>query len=292
MGASKSFDRCTDQMTTFRSPPTLRRSAELSPRTFCIFRRELSSPTDHSQVGERPACLRGVERRQRTADDHPHDNYGPPSAALRPPASGSRPTHGGRDHRHGSRGPSLDGPWVARQGTESRGWPRREGPEGAGTPGRNLEAPATREEAHGTARLQGRVTGLGTDQVLPPRDRRAWHDPRAVRSCEGWGVDGSRGRPRVTVSWGLDQVFPQPRSSRVVVCPAFSCDTRPVHLFRVAFFTRFPNRRSPLGRRVIFATFVRNCCVFACLHETRCLSFGILLRDNHGVNVPTHRAST
>ena len=41
-----------------------------------------------------------------------------PSAALRPPASRSRPGHRGRRYRHGSRGPSLDGPWVARQGTE------------------------------------------------------------------------------------------------------------------------------------------------------------------------------
>jgi hypothetical protein len=36
---------------------------------------------------------RGVERRVRTADDHPHADHGPPAAALRPPASASRPTH-------------------------------------------------------------------------------------------------------------------------------------------------------------------------------------------------------
>ena len=34
-----------------------------------------------------------------------------------------------RDHRHESRRPSLDGPWVGRQGTEGRGEPGRDGPE-------------------------------------------------------------------------------------------------------------------------------------------------------------------
>jgi hypothetical protein len=43
--------------------------------------------------------LGGVERRERTADDHPDDDHGPPSAALRPPASRSRPMHRGCDHR-------------------------------------------------------------------------------------------------------------------------------------------------------------------------------------------------
>ena len=65
-----------------------------------------------------PQCPRGVERRKRTADDHPHDDHGAPSAALRPPASGSRPTHRGRDRRHGPRGPSLDGAWVARRSAD------------------------------------------------------------------------------------------------------------------------------------------------------------------------------
>ena len=91
---------------------------------------------------------RGVERRVGTADDHFHADYGPPAAALRPPASESRPTHRGRDYRHESRGPSLDGPWVARQDTERRGKPGRDGPEGIGTPPRSLGARATREEAY------------------------------------------------------------------------------------------------------------------------------------------------
>src|SRR5262249_37618872 len=55
-----------------------------------------------------------------TADDHPHDDHGPPSAALRQPASGSHPTHRGRHHRHQSRRPALDGPWMASQGTAGR----------------------------------------------------------------------------------------------------------------------------------------------------------------------------
>jgi hypothetical protein len=66
-------------------------------------------------VADRPRCPRGVERRERTADDDPHDDHGAPSAALRPPASGSRPPHRGRDHRHRSRDPSLDGRgWLGR----------------------------------------------------------------------------------------------------------------------------------------------------------------------------------
>src|SRR5712691_6583325 len=121
-----------------------------------------------------PHRPRGVEQRKGRADDHFHADHGPLAAALRPPASGSRPTHGGRDDRHGSRGPSLDGPWVARQGTESRGWPRRDGPEGAGTPGRNLEAPATREEAHGaTSTRTGPASKLGVRvDVRAPAQRR------------------------------------------------------------------------------------------------------------------------
>jgi hypothetical protein len=54
-----------------------------------------------------PPCPRGVERRQRTADDHAHGDSSPPAAALRPPGLGSRPTHGGREYRYGSRGPST-----------------------------------------------------------------------------------------------------------------------------------------------------------------------------------------
>ena len=104
-----------------------------------------------------PQCPRSVERRRRTTDDHPHDDHGPPSAALRSPASGSRPRHRGRDHRHESRRPSLDGPWVARQGTEGRGKPGRDEPEGIGTPARSPGAPATREEAHGTTSARPRL---------------------------------------------------------------------------------------------------------------------------------------
>jgi serine/threonine protein kinase len=53
-----------------------------------------------SHVSGRPQCPRGVEQHKRTADDHPHDDHGAPSAALRPPALESRPRHQGRDHRH------------------------------------------------------------------------------------------------------------------------------------------------------------------------------------------------
>src|SRR2546422_6850646 len=87
--------------------------------------------------------------------------------------------------QHPARGPSLDGPWVARQGTESRGWPRRDGPEGAGTPGRNLEAPATREEAHGaTSTRTGPASKLGVrvDARAPAQRRRQDKDP----ASRGW----------------------------------------------------------------------------------------------------------
>ena len=71
--------------------------------------RVVVTAADRLTSADGPQCPRVVERRQRTADDHPHDDHGAPSATLRPPASGSCPGHGGRDHRHGSRGPSLDG---------------------------------------------------------------------------------------------------------------------------------------------------------------------------------------
>jgi len=91
------------------------RPAKLSARTFCTFRRELSSLRPPSHGGGRPQYRREVERRERTADDHPYDDYRARPAALRPSASGSRARHRGRDHRHGSRGSSLDGPWLLRE---------------------------------------------------------------------------------------------------------------------------------------------------------------------------------
>ena len=63
-----------------------RRPAELSPRTFCTFRRELSSlPWTVSRWRTARNVLEGLSRRKRTADDHPHDDHAAPSAALRPP---------------------------------------------------------------------------------------------------------------------------------------------------------------------------------------------------------------
>src|SRR5713101_1550228 len=50
--------------------------------------------------------------------------------------------------RHRPRSPSLDVPWVARQGTQDRGERGRDGPERIGTPARSPAAAATREEAH------------------------------------------------------------------------------------------------------------------------------------------------
>jgi hypothetical protein len=124
-----------------------------------------------------PRMSSEFERRQRTADDHPH---GSSSAALRSPASGSRPTHGEREYRLGSRSPSLDGPWMARAGTEGRGGPRRDGFESAGTPARNPEAPATREEAQcATSARAGPASKLGVhvDARAPAQRRRHDQDP-------------------------------------------------------------------------------------------------------------------
>src|SRR5262245_35905125 len=92
-----------------------------------------------------------------TAVDHPLDDHGTPSAALRPPASGSRPTHRGRDYRNRSRRPALDGPWVAPQRTEGRGQPGRDEPEDIRTRARSPGTPATREEAHGTPSARPRL---------------------------------------------------------------------------------------------------------------------------------------
>src|SRR5262249_46180430 len=134
-----------DPLTQSPSIVVPRRPAELSPWTFCIFGHEFSSRRTISSR-RTPARFRGVERRERTADDRPD---GSPSAALRPPASGSRTTHKGHDHRYRSRSPSLDRPWLAQEDTEGRGDPRRDGSESIGTSARSLGTPATREEAHG-----------------------------------------------------------------------------------------------------------------------------------------------
>ena len=57
------------------SDRAMTRSAELSPRTFCSFRRELSSlRRDGLTSADARKCPRGVERRNRTLDDHAHDD--------------------------------------------------------------------------------------------------------------------------------------------------------------------------------------------------------------------------
>jgi hypothetical protein len=160
--------------------------AELSPRTFCTFRRELSSQWRTAHVGGRRAMSSRVERRKRTADDHVHVDDGPSAAALRPAASESRPTHRGRDHRHGSRGPALDGPWVARQRTKGRRKPGRDEPEDIGTPARSRGAPTTREEAHGTPSARSRRAsklGIHVGARASARRTRQSQDPASRGSC-------------------------------------------------------------------------------------------------------------
>jgi hypothetical protein len=87
---------------------------ELSPRTFRIFARELSSSRLQSVSPRRtPRFLRALlSGGDPTADDQSHD-HGPSSATLRPPAARSRPTQRGPDHRRRSRRSSVDGPGVA-----------------------------------------------------------------------------------------------------------------------------------------------------------------------------------
>jgi hypothetical protein len=85
------------------------------------FLRELSSRRPPSHVEGPPTSRQGLCGVNELPDDHPHDDFAAPAAALRPPAAGSRPQHGGGDHRHGPRGSSIDGPWLAPQGTEGRG---------------------------------------------------------------------------------------------------------------------------------------------------------------------------
>src|SRR5262245_55325559 len=117
----------------------------------------------------------------------PHDDdHGPPLAALRPPASRSRPTHRGRDHRDGSRGPSLDGPWVAWRGTEGRGEPGRDGPESLGTSARSLGAPPTRQAAHSTPSTRARPAAKlrkYLDARAATRRTRQDQDPASGGSC-------------------------------------------------------------------------------------------------------------
>ena len=163
--------------------------AELSPRTFCTFPRELSSR--RAVAPHRP---RGVERREQTADDHVHADHGPPAAALRPPASASRPTHRRRDRRHGPRRPSLDGAWVAGRGADGRGLSGWCGPHGAGAPTGGPEAAATRPEAHGAAPARAgpatNAPGFTSQESVcrtdVPRYRSCapWIGPASTSRCE------------------------------------------------------------------------------------------------------------
>jgi hypothetical protein len=157
-----------------------RRSAATNGEPVCASR---SCPRGHSArcsassrhggghlTAGRAQCPREVERRERTGDDHPHDDHRA-RAAVRPPPSRSRPPHGGRNHRHRSRGSSLDGPWLAPRGTESRRHPGRgDEPENIRTPAGDRGAPATREEAHGSPSARPRPACLHPTQALERGD--------------------------------------------------------------------------------------------------------------------------
>jgi hypothetical protein len=101
-----------------RTPSTSRGGVSSAKTQSCLHGHSAPSRASSRHVADRlladgPQCLRALERRARTTDDHPHAERGTPSAALRSPASGSRPTHRGRDDRHGSRRAALH---------SARGW--------------------------------------------------------------------------------------------------------------------------------------------------------------------------
>jgi hypothetical protein len=133
-------------------------------------------------VGAAPQCPQGFERGERTADDHLHADRIAPATPLRPSASGSRPTHRGRDDRHGSRGPTLDGAWMARRRADGRGQCGGGESHGAGTPAGDPDAASPRREAGGAAPF-----GLGpvTSLRIPP----VW---RASAGRTGQAADPAR----------------------------------------------------------------------------------------------------
>jgi len=64
------------------APPRSARRGELV-RADAVSRVVVTA-ADRLRLADAPHCPRVVERRKRTADDHPHDDHGAPSAALRP----------------------------------------------------------------------------------------------------------------------------------------------------------------------------------------------------------------
>src|SRR5262249_28899012 len=92
------------------------------------------------------------------------------------PASRVRPRHGARDPRHGSRRSSLDGPWLAPQGSGDRRQPGRDGPE---------DIPAVRTNIrHSTASCRhfgGSADGVGLQtDVLEDDLRRREERPMII----------------------------------------------------------------------------------------------------------------
>ena len=64
-------------------PQAALEGAQLSPRTFSTFPRELSSRSRSGRSPvDAPHLRRGVERCIRTADDRSHDTQDPPAATL------------------------------------------------------------------------------------------------------------------------------------------------------------------------------------------------------------------
>jgi hypothetical protein len=77
-------------------------------------------------------------------------------------------------------GSSLDGPWLAPQGTDGRRQRGRDEPEHIRTPARDRGAPATREEAHGTPAPRPRPVselGIHVDARASARRPRQNQDP-------------------------------------------------------------------------------------------------------------------
>src|SRR5438874_12635705 len=91
------------------------KSPELSPRTFCIFSRELSfSPVRIVSLRRSSRLLRALLiGGDPKADDQSYD-HGPSSGMLRPPAARACPPHRGPDRSEERRvGKECRSPWRA-----------------------------------------------------------------------------------------------------------------------------------------------------------------------------------
>ena len=109
--------------------------------------------------------------------------------------------HRGPDHRHRSRGPTLDGPWMARRGADGRGSSGGSESHRAGAPAGDPAAAATRREARGTASVGlGPVTHLRVQAFRSASAGRASQAANSARRGSGARVYPVASGPPVPVS--------------------------------------------------------------------------------------------